>query len=144
MNPNQARAIAAAVSRIRPDWFETSLNSLLWDGLPSHRRDLPARDVMLALVWLAYDPDTDKPGRLKLDGPWWHLAETAAKTAPAPVHVITQWCDRHGRPYLHECRYCRDVQPPSTRGVPPSPEHKAAIRAAIDQAQDRNTRKDHP
>ena len=143
MNPNQARAIAGAISHIRPDWHEVALNSLL-AGLPTNLRDRPARDVMLALTWLAYDPDTDKPGRLKLEGPWWHLAETAAKTAPAPVHFITRWCDRHGRPYLSECRYCRDDQPPSTRGVPPSPEQKAAIRAAIDQAQDRNTRKDHP
>ena len=142
MNPNQARAIAGAISHIRPDWHEVALNSLL-AGLPTNLRDRPARDVMLALTWLAYDPDTDKPGRLKLEGPWWHLAETAAKTAPAPVHFITRWCDRHGRPYLSECRYCRDDQPPSTRGVPPSPEQKAAIRAAIDQAQDR-IRKDHP
>ena len=143
MNPNQARAIAGAISHIRPDWHEVALNSLL-AGLPTNLRDRPARDVMLALTWLAYDPDTDKPGRLKLDGPWWHLANAASVAAPAPEYRTTAWCPVHDRPYLHECRYCRDGQPPSTRGVPPSPEQKAAIRAAIDQAQDRNTRKDHP
>ena len=131
MNPNQARAIAKAVSFIRPDWQETSLYSLLSD-LPAARRDRPARDVMLALVWLAYDPNTDKPGRLKLDGPWWHIADTAARTEAAPNPTAVAWCQTHGRPYLGQCRYCRDGQAVEPAGTGPTPEQRAAIRVGIE------------
>ena len=136
MNQNQARAIAKAVSFIRPDWQESSLSSLL-TGLPAARRDMPARDVMLALVWLAYDPATKTPGRLIADGPWWHIADTAAHTQPAPTTSTVQWCDVHGRPYVAVCRYCRDGQPVRPRGGPPPPDVRAQMRADLAAAQDR-------
>ena len=130
MNQNQARAIAKAVSYLRPDWTETSLYSLL-SNLPAARRDLPARDVMLALAWIAYDPETREPGRLKADGPWWHIAEQAARTQPAPEHLITRWCPTHNRPYLHECRYCRDGQSVDPTGSGPTEDQRQAMRDAI-------------
>lgn len=136
MNQNQARAIAQAVAYIRPDWQTAPLSSLL-ASLPAARRDMPARDVMLALVWLAYDPDTKSPGRLTTDGPWWHVADTAAKTQPAPTTVLPRICQVHGRHYLGECRYCRDGQAVEPRGTPPPAALWAQMQADIAAAKNR-------
>lgn len=135
MNQNQARAIAKATSYLRPEWTETSLFSLL-SSLPAARRDMPARDVMLALTWIAYDPATREPGRLKIEGPWWHVADRAARTEAAPEHLTTQWCPTHDRPYLHECRYCRDGQSLDAAGTTPPEDLRARMRADVVAAQD--------
>ena len=89
MNRPEAEQISAAVSIIRPDWLQTSLIKMLEKH--QHR---PARDVMLALVWCAYDPATDGPGRINQPGPWWDVARLAGAessrqperyTPPVPV-----------------------------------------------------------
>jgi len=72
MNHNEAEVIAAAVAIIRPDWLQSSLVTLM--GKYKHK---PARDVALALVWIAYDPETTSPGRLDVPGPWWELSRVA-------------------------------------------------------------------
>lgn len=81
MNRPEAEQIAAAITMVRPDWLQGSLVTLL--GKHQHR---PARDVMLALVWVAYDPATKSPGRINDDqGPWWRLGRLAgAETAELP------------------------------------------------------------
>ena len=88
MNRPEAEQIATAISMLRPDWLRTSLLTLL--AKHQHRS---ARDVMLALVWVAYDPETKTPGRIDAEGPWWAAARTAGMPdAPQP----TPRCDRHG------------------------------------------------
>lgn len=137
MNRPEAEQIASAVSMIRPRWLQSSLVTLL-GKLPDHLKARPARDVHLALLWLAYDPQQETPRLLREDGPWWNLAAlTGPGTTQQVATVSTLLCEHGQRP--SRCAECA-----THRGVPPSPEHKAAIRAAIDQAQDRNTRKDHP
>lgn len=82
MNHPEADQIASAISMIRPDWLKSSLMTLL--AKHKHRS---ARDVMLALVWCAYDPATDTPGRINADGPWWdctRLAGTTRAETPPP------------------------------------------------------------
>lgn len=80
VNRPEAEQIAAAITLIRPDWLKVSLVTLL--AKHQHR---PVRDVMLALVWIAYDPDTKAPGRISTDGPWWHIGRLAgAETADVP------------------------------------------------------------
>lgn len=84
MNRDEAEQIASAISIIRPDWYQASLVALL--GKHQHR---PARDVMLALAWIAYDPQTTSPGRINADGPWWgagRLAGTTDMTATPPPY----------------------------------------------------------
>lgn len=88
MNRPEAEQIATAISMLRPDWLRTSLLTLL--AKHQHRS---ARDVMLALVWVAYDPETKTPGRIDAEGPWWGASRTAGMPdAPRP----TPRCDRHG------------------------------------------------
>lgn len=74
MTPNEIERIADAVSHLRPEW----LRSQVVDLLREHHRNRTAREVMLALAWVAYDPDTRGPGRINSEGPWWHLTGTPA------------------------------------------------------------------
>lgn len=137
MNRPEAEQIASAVSMIRPRWLQSSLVTIL-GKLPDHLKARPARDVHLALLWLAYDPQQDTPRLLREDGPWWNLAALTGPGTQQTVATVTPLTCEHGnRP--SRCDQCSQ-----RRGVPPSPEHKAAIRAALAEAQDRNTRKDHP
>ena len=77
MNRPEAEAIAEAVSAIRPKWLKTSLLTLLADFQAKS-----ARDVMLALVWVAYDPETKTPGRIREQGDWWNISRAASTTTP--------------------------------------------------------------
>ena len=78
----EAEQIAAAVTIIRPDWQQSSLVSLL-----SKHQHRPARDVALALIWVAYDSETTSPGRINADGPWWRTARLAAtQDSPLPPY----------------------------------------------------------
>lgn len=89
MTRPEAEQIASMVTMIRPDWLKTSLITLL-----GKHQNRPARDVALALIWCAYDPATDSPGRINADGPWWHISRLAGNetaslppryTPPAPI-----------------------------------------------------------
>lgn len=99
MTKPEAEQIASAMTMIRPDWLRVSLLTLL--AKHQHR---PARDVMLALVWVAYDPDTQAPGRINADGPWWQAGRLAAtETDARPAYLTAARCGRHGdtEPCLH-------------------------------------------
>lgn len=124
MNRPEAEQIATAVSIIRPDWVRTSLLTTL-ERLPAHHRARPARDVHLALVFLAYDPATHTPGRLGQDGPWWAVAALAGPGTDMPREPgIVTYCT-HGEPGLR-CTLCH---PRTTAGVPPTDAYRAAREA---------------
>lgn len=81
MSKAEARVIAESVAVVRPDWLVASLTSLLHEF-----RAKPPREVHLALLWIAYDPDTRTPARIRTEGPWWGIAAKAAhepNAAPA-------------------------------------------------------------
>jgi len=59
-----------------------------------------------------------------------------ARTEAAPEHLTTQWCPTHDRPYLHECRYCRDGQSLDAAGTTPPEDLRARMRADVVAAQD--------
>ena len=126
MNRAEAEQIATAVSVIRPDWLRTSLVTAL-GRLPEHYRIRPARDVHLALLWLAYDPDTKTPGRLGQEGPWWGVGSLAGPgtTRTAEPGIVT-YCT-HGEPGAR----CLECHPRTHQGTPPTPEQRAVMRAAI-------------
>lgn len=89
MNRDDAARIAEAITMIRPDWLKSSLLTMLHD-----LRAKDALEVHLALVWIAYDPATKTPGRVREEGPWWHLL--GAKTPAAPAdrsHDLPRWRD---------------------------------------------------
>ena len=131
MNKAEAEQIASAVSIIRPDWLRTSLATTL-GRLPGHLRARPARDVHLALVWIAYDPDTKTPGRLAQDGPWWATARLAGPGAQRATEPgIVTYCS-HGEPGTR----CLECHPRAHHGHGPTPEQRAAMRAAIATAKE--------
>ena len=131
MNKPEADQIAAAVSLIRPSWLQSSLATML-GNLPARHRDRPARDVHLALLWLAYDPQQDTPRLLREDGPWWNLASlTDPRTRPTTEPGIVTRCV-HG---LIGAR-CDTCNPKTRQGVPCPPNLRAAMREAIHEAQD--------
>ena len=115
MNRPEAEQIADAITAIRRDWLRTSLLTIL--GRHQHRS---ARDVHLALVWIAYDPDTKTPGRIDADGPWWGITRTAG----VPAASADPKCPRHGQ-WL-PCLACHAEQV-----TPATPEQ---IRARREQA----------
>lgn len=80
MTRAEARVIAESAALVRPDWLVTSLVSLL-----AEFRAKDARDVHLALLWVAYDPKTRTPARLREDGPWWRLGQPAHDPLAAPA-----------------------------------------------------------
>jgi hypothetical protein len=82
---NELARLAAAVAILRPDWNPRSLQTLL-------ERDhalRPLRDLAVALVWIATDPDTKTPARLSEHGPWW-VATSATATGRGG-----EWCTVH-------------------------------------------------
>ena len=89
MNRHEAEQVAAAINLIRGDWPTKQITTIL--GRSHQHR--PARDALIALAWVAYDPDTQTPARIDAEGPWWAAARTAGMPdAPRP----TPRCDRHG------------------------------------------------
>lgn len=80
MTSPAAARIAAAISLLRPEWSQYSLATLVEEF-----RGREPRDVALALVWLAHDPTTRTPGRLREDGPWWHLGERTPERPGLPT-----------------------------------------------------------
>lgn len=99
MNFPEAEAIASAVSIIRPAWLQSSLTKMLFKL--QHR---PARQVALALVYLAYDPEVESPGLLLKDGPWWSVASLTEPTYTPPAGNEPV-CPIHGD--RQPCRGCR-------------------------------------
>ena len=126
MNKPEAEQIAAAIAAIRPRWLQSSLTTLL-GNLPARFRERPARDVHLALLWLAYDPQQDTPRLLREDGPWWNLASlTGPGTQHATESGIVTYC-AHGEPGTR----CPECHPRTHRGTLPTPEQRAQMRAAV-------------
>ncbi len=121
MNRNEAEQIASAITVIRPDWLRTSLLTIL-----SRHQHRPARDVHLALVWVAYDPDTRTPARIDSDGPWWQTARLAGvTTAQTPPDRLA--CPMHHEP--EPCNACPPKAHPETAARRLA-EARAAVRAA--------------
>lgn len=121
--PHEARAIGHAISALRPAWLASSVATWVTRNVPTR----PARDVMLALVVAAYDPQVESPGVLNKPGPWWDAAHHANQPAREPGLVT--WCE-HGRPGALHCPECK---PPAAR-TGPTPEQRATMRAAIREA----------
>lgn len=131
MNQPEAEQVASALTMIRPDWLRSSLVTLM-GNLPPRLRQRPARDVMLALVWLAFDPQQVTPRLLREDGPWWNLARMAGPgTQPATESLIVTHCT-HGEPGSD----CGECYPRTHHGVGPSAEQRAAWAAAIAAGRD--------
>ena len=131
MNKREADLIATAVSIIRPDWLRTSLVTML-GNLPARLRDRSARDVHMALLWLAYDPQQETPRLLRENGEWWRPA-TQAHAEPG---ILTH-CEHGKHGWCYDCERPEDLPTPEQVS-----EYVSAARKAIRQARESAMRKD--
>lgn len=99
--------LAAATNQIRPDWPVQSLRT----HLRNHHEHRAYRDLAVALAYIATDPMTQTPARLKESGPWWRLTEEQART---PVGRTIP-CPEHDDQPASRCTRCRE------EAVPPPP-----------------------
>lgn len=76
----QAERIADAANKLRPDW---SIAQLM--GVLKQVASRPHRDIVVALFWLAADPETRSPARILDAGPWWRAAVLASPEDNRPT-----------------------------------------------------------
>lgn len=79
MTREDAERIADTMVAIRPEWTHASIMTILHD-----LRARTVRDVHLAAIWIAYDPTTRTPARLRETGPWWQLRDMREETPQVP------------------------------------------------------------
>lgn len=94
LTPDAIDRLAAAVNILRPDWSQTGLRKLLGDGRIKIRQP---RDVAVALVWVATDPQSIKPTRILEHGPWWEAAKPTdgRNSRTSPRYRTARWDDCH-------------------------------------------------
>lgn len=120
MNRTEVERLAGMANKLRPDWAWGSLCTFIEANL----KDRAYRDVAVALAYVACEAETKTPKRVLEPGPWWRA--TVATSAIAPV-IVTH-CE-HKLPG----RTCAECYPrTSAPRALPTPEQKAAIRAAVD------------
>jgi hypothetical protein len=119
MTPIEAARISAAIAVIRPDWPERSIRTLLADPPLSQRI---FRDVLVALAYVAADPQTHTPGRILHAGPWWQIGNPE----PEPTRAI-RCPDCHAAHMPTEDHQCRR---PSSRTAAHTDRMRAALSAA--------------
>lgn len=74
--------LVAAVRRLRPAWSTKSIERALSDPSVTER---PWPVVCAAMLAVARDPESNHPGRLAHDGPWWAAAKSSRHAALPPV-----------------------------------------------------------
>lgn len=124
MNQHEAERIAAALNIVRPDWPTASLLTLIRTKLI----DRPRRDVLVALAWVASEPNTATPARVLEAGPWWRAAGVEGTIAPRPPRPLSA-CRTCGREYRPDPPCCD--HPTQRVDVADTAAHVAAVRAAI-------------
>lgn len=138
LTKTEAEQLAKAVNALRPDWSQASLMAVLGD---ERCRLRPRHDISLAFVALALDDQSRKPTRIYEHGPWWEILRPIGQTAPNYRAVLPTDCGICSRPFEfhsalsklddHEYEPLADRKP----GVGPTPEQKAAIKAARVEAE---------
>lgn len=127
MTEVQAQALAAFVSRIRPEWNAGGIVAVLKQVATT----ADVHDVSCALIRLASDKTALTPGLLTQQG-WWWLKHDGTKPQRRGDHTMR--CPEHGGRL--PCEPCRtDIKPP--------PEDvRAEVRAALDAAKTTHHQRD--
>lgn len=124
LDQTQVERLASAAHALRPDWPVKSLCTYL----ASEHTARAYRDVAIALVWVAADPESRTPRRMSEHGPWWVAAYRASGEIAQPLHFDRCPEPGHTSYAAHNCGACRaeqlgterDDQPPTPRDTPPS------------------------
>lgn len=108
MNRAEIERLAAAVTKLRPDWQFASLVTYL----TTNAAETPLWDAARALAWIATEPGGSKPGEYANDtprlftepGPWW-TSQTPQRTE-ASTPIPQTGCTLHVVRVL-PCEQCR-------------------------------------
>ena len=123
INGDQARAIAALVAALRPEWDLPGIRAALWEA---KERGSPW-NVAHAALYAAQDPKNRTPAIIPMAGEHW----TKGRELGAGDSLHTARCDRpgHGSYFAHNCGACKADrlavegepvhQAPRTPRVPP-------------------------
>lgn len=106
MIKTEAEAVGRIVNQLRPDWPTQQVITII--GRDHQHR--PMRDVLVALVWVATDPDSKTPARVTEDGPWWRAAAAQATIADKPTRMpvrTREACPTHPGYLRQRCAGCR-------------------------------------
>ena len=99
MNSHEIERIACAMNRLRPDWPEAQLRTLLREKL----NDRPRRDVCVALAWIACESNSATPYRVVESGPWWKAAAADDTSTHHHVAKVYGMTDGGPREICAEC-----------------------------------------
>lgn len=106
--PNAAAIdrIAAATHLLRPDWPKTSIATLIERDPTLRARSF--QDLAVALAYVATDPASTTPARVKEGGPWWRAVTgtTSDHRTGAPPGPGIVRCPLHDWEAAR-CRCCR-------------------------------------
>lgn len=117
----QAEALAAFVTRVRPEWRPAGIIAALERAVDT----ADVHDVACALIRLAADPTVRTPALLPQPGPHWTRPDGSTPTRRGDH---TMRCPDHGEPYLR-CGQCAAI-----KGGPPPEDIKAEIASALEAA----------
>lgn len=114
----EANRIADAIQVLRPDWGRLGVMSVL--GEQRIRAQRQYRDVVVAFVAVATDPDSKTPARLLEHGPWWEAARPLAPVVQLYRRPTGLDCVTCSLPE-EACRARDGGHEFSARPVPPAP-----------------------
>ncbi|MFC6081027.1 hypothetical protein [Sphaerisporangium aureirubrum] len=80
-------ALVAEVRAIRPEWSSKSIARALTAPAVAER---PWPAIRTAILAVANDPNTQAPGRVKHDGPWWHQPRRTHASSSANSRPVTE------------------------------------------------------
>lgn len=129
----EGERLAQSINAMRPEWPTSSLLTLI-----GKRKERALMDLALELMYVALDPETKSPARIDTDGPWKRLNHRAV--AGPQYKTITDAdcaiCSRpeHEHPLLTD-DHAWEPQHARTESHKPTPEQRAAIDAAVIEAQ---------
>lgn len=125
MTEVQAQALAAFVTRIRPEWNVGGIVAALKQVAATG----DVHDVSCALIRLASDKSVLTPGLLTQQG-WWWLKPDGSKPQRRGDHTMR--CPEHDQRL--PCEPCK------TDITPPPEDVRAEVRAAIEEAKTKNAK----
>lgn len=145
LNRDQAHALAALITALRPDWDTAGVLAKLAEA----RTRGDAHDVAHAALYAAQDPANRTPAVIPLAGTHWTRGRTPGTTGAPEVPGRTR-CDEHPAEVAHNCRSCAAEakaapgvdDPPIARrvGAPIPPDARALIDAALHRTPTGGTR----
>ena len=127
MTETQARALAALVAALRPEWGQAGIMAALSEA--GRTVTLDPWVLTTAAVAAARDTANRTPAMIAQPGPWWPK-DAPATTRPAPCPK-----DGHQGHPAHSCGYCRAEELAPVRAV---------VAEARDQAAERRARRETP